>query len=399
MEKIKSAIQGLATNYRDDVIQFRRHLHMNPELSFEEKETAAYIASQLDQWGIGYVPNIGGYGIVAEIRGNHISDRVTALRADMDALPITEANDVVYCSKNKGIMHACGHDVHTSSLLGSVRILNELKEHIYGTVKVIFQPAEERLPGGASLMIKDGVLENPKPNTIYGQHVHPPLEVGKVGFRAGVYMASADEIYMTIKGKGGHAALPQDTIDPLVLLSHIILGLQNVVSRRADPTIPTVLSFGKVNSDGGATNVIPNEIYLQGTFRTMDEEWRYRAHQIIKDTATSIARGMGGDVDVDIRVGYPSLKNEVTITQKAFRHAQAYLGEENVVELPIRMTAEDFAYYSQVTPACFYRLGTGNVSRGITSPVHTDTFDVDERCLEVGSGLMAWLAICDLYPK
>ena len=277
-----------------------------------------------------------------------------------------------------------------------MRILNELKDHISGTVKVIFQPAEERLPGGASLMIKDGVLENPKPASIFGQHVHPPLEVGKVGFRPGVYMASADEIYMTIKGKGGHAALPQDTIDPLVLLSHIILGLQNVVSRRADPTVPTVLSFGKVNSDGGATNVIPNEIYLQGTFRTMSEEWRYRAHQIIRDTATSIARGMGGDVELDIKVGYPSLKNDAMITQNAFNNAQAYLGKENVVELPIRMTAEDFAYYSQVTPACFYRLGTGNMTKGITSPVHTNTFDVDERCLEVGSGLMAWLAICDL---
>jgi len=314
----------------------------------------------------------------------------------MDALPIKEANSVAYKSLNEGVMHACGHDVHTSSLLGSVKILKELKEHIAGTIKVIFQPAEEKLPGGASLMIKDGVLENPSPSTIYGQHVHPPLEVGKVGFRSGVYMASADEIYMTIKGKGGHAALPQDTIDPLVMLSHIILGLQNVVSRRADPTIPTVLSFGKVNSEGGATNVIPNEIHVQGTFRTMNEAWRYRAHQIITDTATSIAKGMGGDVELDIRVGYPSLKNESQLTQSAFENAKQYLGNENVVELPIRMTAEDFAYYSQVTPACFYRLGTGNIDSGITSPVHTNTFDVDERCLEVGSGLMAWLAICDL---
>lgn len=396
MLKTKTAIHNLAAKYHNDVIQFRRHLHMYPELSFEEKETAAYISSQLDAWGISYTPNVGGHGIVAEIQGTIDNGRVTALRADMDALPIKEVNEVDYCSKNEGVMHACGHDVHTSSLLGSVRILNELKDHISGTVKVIFQPAEERLPGGASLMIKDGVLENPKPASIFGQHVHPPLEVGKVGFRPGVYMASADEIYMTIKGKGGHAALPQDTIDPLVLLSHIILGLQNVVSRRADPTVPTVLSFGKVNSDGGATNVIPNEIYLQGTFRTMSEEWRYRAHQIIRDTATSIARGMGGDVELDIKVGYPSLKNDAMITQNAFNNAQAYLGKENVVELPIRMTAEDFAYYSQVTPACFYRLGTGNMTKGITSPVHTNTFDVDERCLEVGSGLMAWLAICDL---
>ncbi len=372
---------------------------MHPELSFHEKETAAYVTNLLDQWNISYTPNIGGYGIVAEIKGSTDNGKVTALRADMDALPIKEVNRVDYCSQNEGVMHACGHDVHTASLLGSVKILKELKNEFAGTIKVIFQPAEERLPGGASLMIKDGVLENPKPATIYGQHVHPPLEAGKVGFRSGVYMASADEIYMTIKGKGGHAALPQDTIDPLVLLSHIILGLQNVVSRRADPTIPTVLSFGKVNSDGGATNVIPNEIFLQGTFRTMNEEWRTMAHQIIRDTATSIARGMGGDVDIDIRVGYPSLNNDERLTRAAYMNAKAYLGEENVVELPIRMTAEDFAYYSQITPACFYRLGTGNPSKGITSPVHTDTFDVDEYCLQVGSGLMAWLAICDLMSK
>jgi len=399
MERTKNAIHDLAKKYFKDVVSCRRHLHMHPELSFEEKETSAFVANQLDQWGISYQAGIGGYGIVAEINGTNSSGKVTALRADMDALPILEANKVDYKSQNEGVMHACGHDVHTSSLLGSVRILNEIKDQIPGTIKVIFQPAEEKLPGGASLMIKDGVLENPKPSTIYGQHVHPPLEVGKVGFCPGVYMASADEIFMTIKGKGGHAALPQDVIDPLVILSHIILGLQNLVSRRADPTIPTVLSFGKVNSDGGATNVIPNEIYLQGTFRTMNEEWRYKAHEIIRDTATSIAQGMGGNVDLDIKVGYPSLKNEALLTQAAFTNAKAYLGESNVVELPIRMTAEDFAYYSQVTPACFYRLGTGNISKGITSPVHTNTFDVDEQCLQVGSGLMAWLAICDLHAN
>lgn len=399
MNKTKLAIQQLAKDKFDHTRACRRHLHAHPELSFEEKETAQFITKELDRLGISYSSNVGGYGIVASLQGSSENGQVVALRADMDALPIHEANEVAYKSKNQGVMHACGHDVHTSSLLGAVSILSELKEHYAGEIKVLFQPGEEKLPGGASLMIKDGALKNPIPQKIFGQHVHPPLEVGKVGFRAGAYMASADEIFMTIKGKGGHAALPHEVIDPLIILSNVILALQTVVSRRSNPTTPTVLSFGKVASDGGATNIIPDQIHVQGTFRTMDESWRYKAHEIITQTAVGIARGLGGDVDLDIKVGYPSLLNDHGLTNRAFENAQAYLGSENVVELPIRMTAEDFAYYSQEMPACFYRLGTGNKAKGITSPVHTNTFDVDEHCLEVGSGLMAWLAIQSLLKN
>lgn len=390
------AIQQLAKDKFESTRACRRHLHQYPELSFEEKETAQFLCNQLDRLNVEYETNVGGYGIVARIKGQSDNGNVIALRADMDALPIAEANNVPYKSKNKGIMHACGHDVHSASLLGSVGILSELRHHFAGEVKVLFQPAEEKLPGGASLMIKDGALKNPEPTSIFGQHVHPPLQVGKVGFCPGAYMASADEIFMTIKGKGGHAALPHEVIDPLVILSNVILALQSVVSRRGNPTIPTVLSFGKVISDGGATNVIPDQIHVQGTFRTMDEEWRYKAHQIIKETTLGIASGLGGDVDLDIKVGYPSLFNDHQLTNSAFQSAKQYLGDENVIELPIRMTAEDFSYYSQQMPACFYRLGTGNPSKGITSPVHTNTFDVDEHCLEVGSGLMSWLAINSL---
>jgi amidohydrolase len=303
---------------------------------------------------------------------------------------------VPYKSKKDGIMHACGHDVHTASLLGAAKILNECRNDFEGSIKLLFQPAEERLPGGASIMIKEGALENPKPVSIIGQHVHPPLAAGKIGLKPGIYMASADEIYVTISGKGGHGALPQDCIDPIVVTAHIITALQQIVSRNADPTMPTVLTFGKINSTGGATNIIPNEVKLMGTFRTFDETWRYDAHQRMKKMAEAIAEGMGGNCDFKIVRGYPALYNNPALAINTKQWAIEFLGEENVVDLPIRMTAEDFAYYSQVMPACFYRLGTGNEAKGTTSPVHTNTFDIDEDCMELSIGLMAWLAVKEL---
>jgi len=313
----------------------------------------------------------------------------------MDALPITEANEVPYCSKNSGVMHACGHDVHTSSLLGTARILSELKDEFGGTVKFIFQPAEEKLPGGASLMIKEGVLENPKPAAVIGQHVMPLIDSGKVGFRAGKYMASTDEIYVTVHGKGGHGAQPQQNIDPVVIASHIIIALQQIVSRVADPKLPSVLSFGKVIANG-ATNVIPNEVKMEGTFRTMDEAWRAQAHQKMKKMAEGIAEAMGGSCDFNIVNGYPFLVNEEKLTGNVRAYAEEYLGKENVEDLDIWMAAEDFAYYSQVADACFYRLGTRNEERGITSSVHTPTFDIDEKALNVSTGLMAYIALKQL---
>jgi amidohydrolase len=329
------------------------------------------------------------------IKGAKQSDAVVALRADMDALPIVEANDVVYKSKNPGVMHACGHDVHTSSLLGTAKILTELKNEFGGTVKLIFQPAEEKLPGGANMMIKEGVLENPKPNAVLGQHVMPLIESGKVGFRSGKYMASTDEIYVTVHGKGGHGAQPQQNIDPVLITSHIIIALQQIISRVADPKTPSVLSFGKVIANG-ATNVIPNEVYLEGTFRTMDEEWRAKAHEKMKKMAEGIAEAMGGSCDFNIVRGYPFLINEEVLTADARAYAEDYLGKENVLDLDIWMAAEDFAYYSQVSDACFYRLGTGNISRGITSSVHTPTFDVDEDSLRLSTGLMTYIALKQL---
>lgn len=390
IDKIKKA----AAEIHADVIVNRRHLHANPELSFEEYNTSAFVKAELDKLEISY-QDIAGTGVLGILKGNKKSDKVIALRADMDALPITETNDVAYKSKNVGVMHACGHDVHTSSLLGTARILSQLKDDFGGTIKLMFQPGEERLPGGANLMIKEGVLENPKPTAVMGQHVMPFIDAGKIGIRSGKYMASADELYVTIKGKGGHGAQPQQNVDPVVIMAHIITALQQIVSRCADPRSPTVLSFGKVIANG-ATNVIPNEVYMEGTFRTLNEKWRAEAHIKMKKMAESIAEGMGGSCDFDIHHGYPFLVNEEKLTARVKNAAIDYLGEENVLDIDIWMAAEDFAYFSQASDACFYRLGTRSESRGITSSVHTPTFDIEESSLGLSTGLMAYMAVKEL---
>jgi amidohydrolase len=391
---IKEQIQKLSQDIFSDVVANRRHLHTHPELSFHEKQTSAFIAGKLDDLGLTY-QHMADNGLVALIKGGKSSDKVVALRADMDALPITEANNVPYKSQNDGVMHACGHDAHTSSLLGTAKILTQLQNEFAGTVKLIFQPAEEKLPGGASLMIKEGVLENPKPQAVLGQHVMPLIDAGKVGFRAGKYMASTDEIYVTVRGKGGHGAQPQQNIDPVIITAHMLTALQQVVSRFADPKNPSVLSFGKVIANG-ATNVIPNEVYLEGTFRTMDEKWREEAHRRMKKMAEGLVESMGGSCEFNIMKGYPFLINEEKLTAITRSHAEDYLGKENVLDLDIWMAAEDFAYYSQVADSCFYRLGTRNESRGITSSVHTPTFDVEEDAFKISTGLMAYLAVKQL---
>jgi amidohydrolase len=391
---IKEKIQQLSQDIFNEVVSNRRHLHSHPELSFHEVETSVFVANKLEELGLEY-HKMADTGLVALIKGDKPSDKVIALRADMDALPITETNDVPYKSQNNGVMHACGHDAHTSSLLGTAKILTELKSEFGGTIKLIFQPAEEKLPGGASLMIKEGVLENPKPAAVLGQHVMPLIDAGKVGFRAGKYMASTDELYVTVKGKGGHGAQPQQNVDPVIITAHILTALQQVISRFADPKSPSVLSFGKVIANG-ATNVIPNEVYMEGTFRTMDEKWRGEAHIKMKKMAEGIAESMGGSCEFNIMKGYPFLINEEVLTAATRGHAEDYLGKENVLDLDIWMAAEDFAYYSQVADSCFYRLGTRNEERGITSSVHTPTFDVEEDAFKISTGLMAYLAIKQL---
>lgn len=390
-------IKDLAQRFAPETVSIRRHLHANPELSFEEHETAAYVRQQLQSIGLEPI-NMANTGIVALIEGRNPDTKTIALRADMDALPIVEANEVGYKSRREGVMHACGHDVHTASLLGTARILQELRNTFEGSIKLVFQPGEEKFPGGASVMIKEGVLQNPAPATIVGQHVFPLLQAGKVGFRSGMYMASADEIYITVKGKGGHAAMPEMNIDPVLISAHLLVAMQQIVSRHASPKVPSVLSFGKVEAKG-ATNVIPNEVKIEGTFRTMNEAWRREAHQKIKKLAESLCESMGGSCEIDIKNGYPYLQNDPDTTAIARGAAEAYLGEANVVDLDLWMGAEDFAYYTQEVPACFYRLGTRNEARGITSGVHTPTFDIDEDALETGIGLMAYIALQQLEAK
>lgn len=371
----------------------RRHLHAHPELSFEERETSAYVQSALKEMGIPFKTGYAGHGIVATLGSG--SGKVIALRGDMDALPIQEENDVDYRSTVDGVMHACGHDVHTSSVLGTARILKELESEWKGRILLVFQPGEERLPGGASIMIKEGALKDPRPEAIFGQHVFPELEAGKVGFKPGMYMASADEIRITVKGRGGHAALPHYNTDPVLIASHMVVALQQVVSRNSDPTTPSVLSFGRIEGLG-STNVIPAQVYLEGTFRTMDEKWRAEAHQIIERISKELVHSMGGECDIKIDKGYPFLVNDEALTERAKNWAIEYLGEGNVVDLPIRMTAEDFSYFSQEYTGCFYRLGVRNEDRGITHGLHQSRFDIDESALPVGSGLMAWLAVKEL---
>lgn len=392
---IKNKIEQLSDELLPKIIEIRRYLHAHPELSFEEKNTSLFVQNKLKELNIPYQSNVGGYGVVGYIKGKNADKKMIVLRADMDALPITETNQVEYVSTNKGVMHACGHDAHTASLLGVAEILSQLTNEFEGTVKLIFQPAEEKIPGGASLMIKDGVLKNPVPQAIIGQHVMPLIDIGKVGFRSGKYMASADEIYVTIKGKGGHGAQPHQCIDPVLIASHIIVSLQQIVSRNAPPIIPSVLTFGKVIANG-ATNIIPNEVYLEGTFRTMDEKWRTEAHQKMKYMAESIASAMGGTCEFNIVKGYPVLYNNELLTQQAKQYAVEYLGQENVIDLDLWMAAEDFAYYTHEIPGCFYRLGTRNEKKGIVSGLHTPTFDIDEQALSIGMGLMAYMAVQSL---
>ena len=388
---LKEKIKELSKNYAEEFIEIRHHLHAHPELSYQEFETSKYVQAKLKEYGIDFEV-MATTGVIGIVRGKNPEKRIIALRADMDALPITEQNELEYCSKNEGVMHACGHDVHTTCLLGAAKILSELKEEWEGTIKLIFQPGEEKNPGGASLLIKEGVLENPKPQAIFGLHVHPNLEVGKLSFRGGMVMASADEIYISVKSKGGHAAAPHLTADTILTASHLVVNLQQVVSRMNDPFNPTVLSITSIQG-GNATNVIPSEVKLMGTFRAMNEEWRFKAHELIKNICERTGDISGAQIDVEIDVGYPFVLNDVVLTDIAKRKAEEFAGEQDVEETEMRMGAEDFAFYSHLMPACFFRLGVGNVQKNISSGVHTPTFNIDEKAIENGMGIMAWLGV------
>lgn len=389
MIMLQEKIKALASSWAADSIAIRRHLHAHPELSYKEFETSAFVQEKLRELGIPFEVK-AQTGVVGIIKGKNPEARIVALRADMDALPIQEENEIDYKSTRDGVMHACGHDVHTTCLLGAARILQELGDEWEGTIKLIFQPGEEKNPGGASLMIKDGVLENPTPQAIFGLHVHPQLETGRFSFRAGQVMASADEIYITVKSKGGHAAAPHMTVDTILVASELVISLQQVISRNRDPLNPSVLSITSFQG-GYTTNVIPSEVKLMGTFRALNEDWRFRAHDLIKKQAAGLAAATGAEIELHIDVGYPSVFNNEQLHQEAWKQAIAFAGEEQVDTTEIRMGAEDFGYYTSRMPGCFFRLGAGNVAKGINAGVHTPRFNIDERAIELGMGMMAWL--------
>ena len=388
---LKETIGTIAKEMYPKIRTIRQHLHQYPELSFQEFETANFIKKTLESWNIKY-QEIAQTGVVVVLEGNNPSLNTIALRADIDALPIQENNNIAYCSKNKGIMHACGHDVHTAILLGTAFILNQLKQDWEGTVKLIFQPGEEKNPGGASILIKEGVLENPTPQAILGLHVHNVLEVGTLSFRSGRVMASADEIYIDIKSKGGHAAAPHLTVDTVYTASLLIVSLQQLISRNNLALNPSILSICSIQG-GNTTNVIPNEVKLKGTFRAMDETWRYEAHKKIRQICEGIALTSGAEIICHIDIGYPCVDNNDTLTNLAIACAQDLLGKENVFETEIRMGAEDFGYYSQKIPGCFYRLGVRNPTLETIPGVHTPVFNVDESSIETGMKAMSYLAI------
>lgn len=388
---LQNSILALANEYAPDLISIRHHLHANPELSYMEFETSAFIQQELTKLAIPFRV-MAGTGVIGIIEGKNPSSRVVALRADMDALPIQEANEVEYRSIREGIMHACGHDVHTSCLLGAARIIKKLQSELTGTIKLIFQPGEERNPGGASILIKEGVLENPAPQCIFGMHVHPQLEVGKFSFRGGQVMASADEIYITIRAQGGHAAAPHLTPDPILIAAQLITALQQVISRNNNPLSPSVLSICSIQG-GHTTNVIPSEVKMMGTFRALNEDWRYKAHDLIRKISHGVVEGMGAALDLHIDIGYPSVYNNESLNEQARAQAEQLFGASAIETTEMRMGAEDFGYYSQKIPGCFFRLGVANAAKGITSGVHTPTFNIDESAIEKGMAMMAWLGM------
>lgn len=386
---MRDKIRQLAKQYAPEFVEIRHHLHAHPELSYQEFETSKFIQEKLQKFGIPFEIK-AKTGVVGLIKGKNPEKRIIALRGDMDALPITEKNDVPYRSTNEGVMHACGHDVHSTCLLGASKILNELKQEWEGTVKLIFQPGEEKNPGGASYLINEGVLENPRPAGILALHVHPGLEVGKFSFRKGKCMASADEIYITIKGKGGHAAAPHLTVDTILAASQLVLKLQQIVSRNNNPINPTVLTITSIQG-GYTTNVIPSEVKMMGTFRATDEEWRFKAHDLIRNQVNALQESTGVEAELRIDVGYPMVFNDAKLTDAAWQLAYEYSGKENISETELRLGSEDFGYYTQHIPGCFFRLGAGNKSKGITANVHTPVFNIDENAIEQGMGMMAWL--------
>lgn len=386
---MKEKIKQLAQENAEEIIGYRRWLHQHPELSQQEVGTMNFVAEKLRSFGLEPRTGIGKTGCMAMIRGGQDPDSYcVALRADYDALPITEATGLPFASQNPGVMHACGHDMHTSSLLGAAKILSQIKDQLRGSVMVIFEPSEELYPGGARMMMDDGLFDEVVPNEIYSFHCLPEMDYGKVGMRKGKYMASTDELYWTVKGVGGHGATPHLSVDPILIASHIVVALQQLVSRNASPMMPTTLSFGKFIGSG-RTNIIPDEVKMEGIIRTFDEQWRLECHEKIRKISCGIAESMGGECDLFIDYGYPYVFNDDACTQQVYDNAVDYLGKEKVEWLDMRMTAEDFAFFAQKIPACYFRVGI-HIPDTPFCNLHRPNLMVDERSIELASGLEAY---------
>lgn len=387
---IKEQIIEKAYDLKEDVIQLRRHFHSYPELSYKETETSRFICDWLQKNGIIFRNGIAGTGIIGTIKGKAQGKKVIALRAEMDALPITERNKTEYSSLNPGKMHACGHDAHLAMLLGTTKLLNSIRDQFGGTVLLIFQPGEEKCPGGARLVIESGELENPKPDIVIAQHILPELETGKVGYKAGRYMASCDEIYITVTGKGGHAALPGLTTDQIYIASNLIIRLKNrMTEQQTINKIPTVLGIGRISGEG-ATNIIPENVYISGTFRTFDEKWRSEGISLIRSVSAETALEFGVKIDVNIAEGYPVLFNDENLTSKAIGFSEELLGKNKIETYDIRMSSDDFSFYSALAPSLYYRVGIRKKDTEMLK-LHTSDFDIDEDGLETGVANLSWL--------
>ena len=371
------------------VIADRRHLHANPELAFEEVKTAAFVAERLEQLGVEDIKTgVGRTGVTGLIRGTKGDGKVVMLRADMDALPIHEENDVDYKSTVDGKMHACGHDAHTAMLLGVARILMDRRDEFKGTVKLLFQPAEEVPPGGAIEMIRDGALEDPHVDACLGLHVASDMPAGQIGVRSGPGSAGSDRFRAVIQGKGGHAARPQAAIDPVVIGAQVVTALQSLVSRETDPMEAAVVSTTAFQA-GDAFNVIPDTAELRGTVRTLSPEVRDHLAKRVPEVIEGVAKSMGAETHVEFILGYPSLQNDEEIAAITREAAIEAVGEENVIEGELGMGGEDFSYFSLERPSCFFRCGTRNEERGIVWGHHHPKFDTEEEGFVNGMATMA----------
>lgn len=397
MPDLRQIILDGSEKLQTEVIGLRRHFHRNPELSYNEYKTSSFIEEWLKENGIPYRGGIAGTGIIATVSGTAKGKRVIGVRAEMDALPVDERAENDFSSINKGIMHACGHDAHLAMLMGTGKLLNGMRDKFGGTVLLIFQPGEEKSPGGARLMIESGAFSDPKPDMFIAQHVLPELETGKIGYKPGRYMASCDEIYITVKGKGGHAALTALHTDQIYIASNLVVKLKNTMSERQSARkIPTVLGIGRISGEG-ATNVIPEKVEIAGTFRTFDEKWRSEALNHIRLVADVIAREFGVNAEVRIAEGYPVLVNDEKITKAAVELSAGLVGEENIETYDIRMSSDDFSFYGALAPSLYYRVGIKKKGAEMKK-LHTPDFDIDEEGLKTGVANMTWL-ICNFLEK